>query len=166
MKRPRWPVIATGAVTLVLAAACGATAPDPGGAADYYPAAPTSVAAPGAAAPVVAVTGAALGPGTALVDSSGLAVYLFENDGTSGSTCGGTCAHVWPPVPAPPGAPPDGKLGSTPRTDGRAQLTYGGHPLYYYIGDHNPGDSNGQGLNQFGARWYLVQPNGAELGQD
>jgi predicted lipoprotein with Yx(FWY)xxD motif len=93
-------------------------------------------------------------------------MYLFENDSMSTSTCLGTCANVWPPVPAPTGATSDGKLGKTTRTDSVAQLTYDGHPLYYYIGDHNPGDSNGQGLNQFGAHWYLLQPSGTELGND
>lgn len=165
MKRSRGLTIASGLVTLALvAAACGYTAPDPaGGAGGYYGAAPT---ARDPAAPVVAVSSAALGPGTALVDSTGRAMYLFENDAASISTCAGTCANVWPPVPAPTGATPDGQLGSTTRTDGGAQLTYDGHPLYYYVGDHNPGDSRGQGLNQFGAHWYLVQPSGAELGND
>ena len=91
-------------------------------------------------------------------------MYLFENDSTSVSTCAGTCANVWPPIPAPTGTTPDAKLGSTTRADGVRQLTDDGHPLYYYIGDHNPGDSRGQGLNQFGAHWYLVQPDGTELG--
>ncbi len=165
MKRARGLTLAGGAVALALAAAaCGYTAPDSAGqAGGYYQAAP-SVQDP--AAPVVAVSSAALGPGTALVDSTGRAMYLFENDNTSASTCAGTCANVWPPVPATTSATPDGKLGSTLRVDGVTQLTYDGHPLYYYIGDHNPGDSRGQGLNQFGAHWYLIQPNGAELGND
>ena len=163
MKRSRGLTIAGGVVTLALAAAaCGYTAPAPaGGAGGYYPAAPT---AQDQAAPAVAISSAALGPGTALVDGTGRAVYLFENDSTSVSTCAGTCANVWPPVPAPTGTTPDAKLGSTTRADGVMQLTDDGHPLYYYIGDHNPGDSRGQGLNQFGAHWYLVQPDGTELG--
>ena len=165
MTRARGLTLASGAVALALAAAaCGYTAPDSaGGAAGYYQAAPSTR---DPAAPVVAVSSAALGPGTALVDSTGRAMYLFENDSTSASTCAGTCANVWPPVPAATGATPDGTVGSTTRTDGVAQLTYGGHPLYYYIGDHNPGDAHGQGLDQFGAHWYLVQPNGTELGRD
>jgi predicted lipoprotein with Yx(FWY)xxD motif len=115
---------------------------------------------------VVAVSSAALGPGTALVGSTGRALYLFEKDSTPVSTCAGTCTNVWPPVAASTSVTSDGKVGSTTRPDGIAQLTYAGHPLYYYVGDHNPGDSRGQGLNQFGAHWYLVQPSGAELGND
>jgi predicted lipoprotein with Yx(FWY)xxD motif len=93
-------------------------------------------------------------------------MYLFENDSSSTSTCAGTCANVWPPVPATTAATPDGTVGNSTRIDGVAQLTYDGHPLYYYIGDHNPGDTHGQGLDQFGAHWYLVAPNGTELGHD
>jgi predicted lipoprotein with Yx(FWY)xxD motif len=164
MKPTRGFTLVGGAVALALAAAaCGYTAPDSAsGAGGYYQAA----SAQDQAAPVVAVSSAALGPGTALVDSTGRAVYVFENDSTSISTCAGTCANVWPPVPGTTGATPDAKLGSTTRADGAKQLTYDGHPLYYYIGDHNPGDSRGQGLDQFGAHWFLVQPSGAELGND
>jgi predicted lipoprotein with Yx(FWY)xxD motif len=175
MKRSRGLVLAGGAAALALAAAaCGYTPPvAAGGSGGYYaagsPVAP--VTAPGPAVPAVEISTAALGPGTALVDGSGRAVYLFENDSTSASTCAGACASVWPPVPALTGTPSAGgtesaSVGSTPRPDGGAQLTYDGHPLYYYIGDHNPGDSRGQGLDQFGAHWYLVQRSGAELGND
>ncbi len=163
MKQPRWGFIATGAMTLVLAAACSNSAPDPSGG---YAAAPIASAAANPAAQAVTVSSVALGPGTALVDGTGRAVYLFENDTTSSSTCAGTCANVWPPVPASTGTVADGQLGSATRTDGGSQLTYDGHPLYYYVGDHNPGDTTGQGLNQFGAKWYLVQPSGTELDDD
>jgi predicted lipoprotein with Yx(FWY)xxD motif len=172
MKRSRVLVLAGGAVAFALAAAgCGYTAPDAAG--GYYQAAPPAASsiAPDPAAPVVAVSTSALGPGTALVDGAGRAVDLLENDSTSASTCTGACASVWPPVPATGGTTAAGgaenaSLGSAPRPDGGAQLTYHGHPLYYYVGDHDPGDSRGQGLNQFGVHWYLVQPNGAELGND
>jgi len=116
---------------------------------------------------LTAVTSAALGPGTALVDGSGRALYLFESDTGSASTCTG--ASGWPPLPAQAGLPaatgagPDAQLGSAPRSDGGAQRTYHGHPLYYYVGDQNPGDTRGQGLDQFGAHWYLVQPDGSKL---
>ncbi|MBV9414374.1 MAG: hypothetical protein JO363_05295, partial [Solirubrobacterales bacterium] len=41
--------------------------------------------------------------------------------------------------------------------------TFHGHPLYYYVGDAAAGSTTGQGLNQFGAKWYLVAPNGSRL---
>ena len=67
------------------------------------------------------------------------------------SSCGGACASVWPPLTsggtakAGPGVTA-AKLGVTKRTDGRPELTYGGHPLYTYAGDQKPGDVQGQGL--------------------
>jgi predicted lipoprotein with Yx(FWY)xxD motif len=54
-------------------------------------------------------------------------------------------------------------LSTIQRSDGSTEVTYGGHPLYYYAGDSNPGDTNGQGLNQFGAGWYVVTPQGAKI---
>ena len=107
----------------------------------------------------------------------GRALYLFDGDTGTASTCDGACATVWPPLPAPADPPavagtrtgtgPDAdQLGSTPRGDGTTQLTYHGHALYYYVGDQHPGDTRGQGLDQFGAHWYLVQPGGAKLDND
>jgi hypothetical protein len=52
------------------------------------------------------------------------------------------------------------KLATIARTDGTRQVTYAGHPLYYYVGDTKPGEANGQGLTDFGARWSLVTPAG------
>ena len=53
---------------------------------------------------------------------------------------------------------------STTRSDGKPEVTYNGHPLYYYAGDQRPGDTNGQGLNQFGGGWYVVQSSGSSRG--
>jgi predicted lipoprotein with Yx(FWY)xxD motif len=151
------------------AAACGYTAPT-GGAGGYSYAAAGPASSPTES--TVTVTSAALGPGTALVDGTGRALYLFANDTGSASTCSGACAGAWPPLPAPAdltaatGVGLDNQVDSTPRSDGSAQLTYHGHPLYYYAGDDKPGDTRGEGLNQFGAHWYLVQPDGTALDND
>lgn len=169
MTRTRTLTAAAVAVALT-AAAC--SSPTVGGAGDYAAAAATAADTTSATAVGSTVTSAALGPGTALVDGTGRALYLFEGDTGTASTCAGACASVWPPLPAPAdpaaatGTGPAAQLGSTPRGDGTNQLTYHGHPLYYYVGDQNPGDTHGQGLNQFGAHWYLVQPDGAKLDND
>jgi predicted lipoprotein with Yx(FWY)xxD motif len=55
-------------------------------------------------------------------------------------------------------------IGTTTRTDGKDEVTYSGHPLYYYAGDSKAGDTNGQDLNQFGAPWYVVSPTGNKIG--
>ena len=55
------------------------------------------------------------------------------------------------------------KLASTKRSDGKTAITYAGHPLYTYAGDQKPGDVAGQGLDQFGAEWYVVAPDGNKI---
>jgi len=54
-------------------------------------------------------------------------------------------------------------LGTITRADGSAQVTYAGHPLYRFISDNAAGDSTGQGVNAFGAPWYVVSPSGAQI---
>ncbi|MEU0934238.1 MULTISPECIES: hypothetical protein [unclassified Embleya] len=106
--------------------------------------------------------------GKILVDSTGRTLYLFEADTSGTSTCSGDCAVAWPPLLAPgqPTAGGDAKadlLGITTRGDGGREVTYNGHPLYLYQGDRQPGDTNGQGLDQFGAKWYVLGPDGNKV---
>jgi len=107
--------------------------------------------------------------GTVLTDSKGITVYLFEADTGTKSTCYAACASAWPPV-LTTGAPVAGAsttaslLGTTKRTDGKTQVTYAGHPLYYFTGSTKPGDVSGQGVNGFGANWDAVRANGAQAG--
>jgi hypothetical protein len=54
-------------------------------------------------------------------------------------------------------------IGTTPRSDGKPQVTYNGHPLYLYAADQNPGDATGQGLTAFGAAWFTVSPAGNQV---
>jgi predicted lipoprotein with Yx(FWY)xxD motif len=54
-------------------------------------------------------------------------------------------------------------LGTTARSNGTKQATYNGHPLYTYAGDTTPGQTTGEGLNQFGAEWYAVSPQGKKV---
>jgi predicted lipoprotein with Yx(FWY)xxD motif len=103
--------------------------------------------------------------GNILVDSQGRTIYLFQQDTGTKSTCSGDCATDWPPVRVS-GKPTAGSgvnasmLGTTPRSDGKPQVTYDGHPLYLFSGDSSAGDTNGQGVNAFGAAWYVVSPSG------
>jgi predicted lipoprotein with Yx(FWY)xxD motif len=98
----------------------------------------------------------------------GRTLYLFEADSATGSTCYGSCAGARPPVtatatPHATGAASAVLLGTVRRTDGTTQLTYHGHPLYYYAGDAAPGNTAGQGLRQFGATWYVLNPGGDKI---
>jgi predicted lipoprotein with Yx(FWY)xxD motif len=114
---------------------------------------------------------AGLEPGKALVDAQGRTLYLFEADRSDKSTCNGACASLWPPATvtgtttAGPGLTAD-EIGTTKRSDGERQLTYNGHPLYRYAADRKPGDVTGQGLDQFGAKWYVLNASGAKIDDD
>jgi predicted lipoprotein with Yx(FWY)xxD motif len=106
--------------------------------------------------------------GSFLTDGSGRAVYLWAADSMNKSTCSGACAGAWPPVTttgkvtAVDGAKA-ADLGTVTRSDGTKQVTYSGHPLYYFAGDSGPGQTNGQGSDSFGAKWWLIAPAGAKI---
>src|SRR6202011_686853 len=106
--------------------------------------------------------------GTFLIDGSGRAVYLWAKDTGGTSACTGACAGAWPPVTATATVTASGSakasdLGSITRTDGTKQVTYNGHPLYYFAGDSGPGTATGQGSDNFGAKWWLVAPTGSDV---
>jgi predicted lipoprotein with Yx(FWY)xxD motif len=102
--------------------------------------------------------------GNILVNARGRTLYLFQSDTATRSTCSGACAEAWPPLRAQDASAGTGVRPSFVRTikrsDGSAQVTYNGHPLYRFSGDHNRGDVNGQGSKAFGARWFVVSPHG------
>jgi predicted lipoprotein with Yx(FWY)xxD motif len=106
--------------------------------------------------------------GQILVDSKGRTLYLWKKDTGKKSKCSGDCAVDWPPLRVS-GKPTAGRgahrslLGTTQRSDGSRQVTYNGHPLYRFAGDRKPGDTNGQGLDGFGALWWVVSPSGKKI---
>jgi predicted lipoprotein with Yx(FWY)xxD motif len=109
--------------------------------------------------------------GSYLVDGKGKTLYLFEADKMGASSCYSACASLWPPLTTTgtvsAGASVTASaLGTTHRTDGATAVTYHGHPLYYYAGDGAPGVTKGQGLNQFGAKWYVVSRAGNKVDDD
>ena len=172
MKRLILPVL----VGATLAAACGGSAPknasstvplrgggahSSGASGSAHPAA----AASGSVATVKTATGTA---GRFLVDAKGRALYLWVADKGPKSTCSGACAQAWPPLitTAKPRAGKGAKaslLGTTKRSGGAHEVTYAGHPLYDYAGDTKPGQTTGQGSDGFGAKWWLVAPNGKAI---
>lgn len=153
------------AAVAVLAAACGGSS---GSTASSSPSpAASPVASPVAAGATIAVAANAK-LGQILVDGKGMTVYLFVADTGTASTCYGSCATIWPPV-LTTGAPQagtgadDSLLGTTTRTDGKVEVTYAGHPLYYFVKDKQPGDTTGQGVNGFGALWWVMSREGAAI---
>jgi predicted lipoprotein with Yx(FWY)xxD motif len=107
--------------------------------------------------------------GKVLVNGKGVTLYLFEKDKHGKSACSGKCAAAWPPLltkgkPTASGGASAAKLGTTRRSDGTTQVTYAGHPLYMFIMDKNkPGSTKGEGLDAFGAEWYVVGTNGKKI---
>jgi len=146
----------------LLAAACGTAAGSTAGST----AAGTPASSGSTAATVIESHAGSAAP--FLTNSSGRAVYLWAADSMNKSMCSGACAQAWPPVTsmgqvtAAHGAKA-ADLGTITRSDGTKQVTYLGHPLYYFAGDSGPGQTNGQGSDSFGAKWWLVTPAGAKI---
>jgi predicted lipoprotein with Yx(FWY)xxD motif len=106
--------------------------------------------------------------GRILVDGHGRTLYLFTRDRGGKSRCYGDCAAAWPPQFAHgdqvAGAGLDqSKLGTTTRHGGAKQVTYGGHPLYYYVSDRKPGQILCQNVAEFGGTWLVVSPVGRAI---
>ncbi|MDP2661371.1 MAG: hypothetical protein Q8R28_11655 [Dehalococcoidia bacterium] len=151
-----------GSLVLVLSlAACYSTpAASPASSPTSTPSAGASSSlAPAKAATLKAGQNATLGQ--YLSDDQGRTLYLFITDTSTASTCYDACAQKWPPL-LTQGAPTGtgitaSLLGTSQRREGTAQVTYKGHPLYYYAPDQKPGDTTGQGV---GSVWYVVSPAG------
>ena len=130
---------------------------------------PKSAAASGATGAGTAITTEHTKLGTILVAGpKHLTVYLFAADTGSTSTCSGACAQVWPPVtttgaPKAEGEAVAADLGTTTRSEGTKQVTYKGHPLYWYVSDSQAGETTGQGVQSFGAAWWVLAPSGSEI---
>ena len=168
---------AAGAVMAgLMLAACGSS----GGSSTPQTSPPEATASPTASSPASAPEGSAATVSLksvkgiedpALVGPDGKTVYLFEGDKNGKPTCAGACTQFWPPVTAS-GMPSAGsgldqsKLGTVKRSDGGTQVTYAGHPLYYYSGDTGPGTAMGQGLKAFGSEWYVLGATGDKIGDE
>jgi predicted lipoprotein with Yx(FWY)xxD motif len=97
--------------------------------------------------------------GNVLVAANGRTAYLFTADKGTKSTCYGKCAAAWPPLlsakPTAGAGLSASKLGTTKRKDGKLQVTYSGHPLYYFAPDKQAGAVNGQSVVHFGGTWWV-----------
>lgn len=131
--------------------------------------------------------------GQYLADGEGRALYLFtadeqgsttvgertgeplwpelvngEEEQQARSACQGECAQAWPPLVADEVMAGDDpvnpeQIGTVPRNDDGAQVTYAGWPLYYFVRDTGPTDVSGQGIESFGGTWYLINPAGEAI---
>jgi predicted lipoprotein with Yx(FWY)xxD motif len=146
-------VIGSIAGIAVLAAACGSAASST---------TTTQATSPGSSASTKSVelasaTLPSIGP--VLTGPNGRTLYYFTSDSSGSSTCTGQCAVVWPPLVVPAGSKParssgvGGAVATLMRPDGSTQVTYNGHPLYYFQGDTAPGQDKGQGVD---GTWFVL----------
>jgi predicted lipoprotein with Yx(FWY)xxD motif len=157
---------ALGAAVLVAACSSGGTS-STGAAASGTPAGASSSNGGSTSGGTVIET-ASSSAGAVLTNGSGRSVYLWAKDTGNMSNCNGACAGAWPAVTTTGSATASGgakasDLGTITRSDGSKQVTYDGHPLYYFSGDSGPGAATGQGSDGFGAKWWLVAPTGSDV---
>jgi predicted lipoprotein with Yx(FWY)xxD motif len=162
-------LIAIGAAAgALILAGCGGDDDDDGGeSTEPVAAAPTTTAtepAQQAAATGTQIKTSDSQYGQVLFDGDDQAIYYFDKEKGSKSECYGACAEAWPPVltegdPQAGSGAKAGLLGTTQRDDGTMQVTYDGHPLYYYA-DEGPGQVDCHNVDEFGGLWLAVQGNG------
>ena len=159
-----------GALAAATVAACSSAASSTAAAPAASPTGASPAAAGGSAAASggTVITTAKSSAGTVLTNGSGKAVYVWTKDTGDMSNCNGACAGAWPPVTTTGTATAAGSakasdIGTITRSDGTKQVTYDGHPLYYFAGDSGPGTASGQGSDGFGAKWWLVAPTGSDV---
>lgn len=130
--------------------------------ASHSPASDDAPADPEAAGITITSGGSAFGQ--MLFDTNDQAIYIFELETSSEPNCYDDCARAWPPVLTEANAVAAGgvaqdKLGTTERSDGSVQVTYNGHPLYYYA-DEDPGEVKCHNVATHGGLWWVIKPNG------
>jgi predicted lipoprotein with Yx(FWY)xxD motif len=160
--------VAAAATVAACSSAASSTAAAPAASPTGSPAAASPAGAGASASGGTVITTAKSSAGTVLTTSSGRAVYLWVKDTGDMSNCNGACAGAWPPVTTTATATATGgakasDIGTITRSDGTKQVTYDGHPLYYFSGDSGPGMASGQGSDGFGAKWWLVTPTGSDV---
>ena len=158
--------VAAAATVAACSSAASSTAAAPAASPTGSPAAASPAGASSSGGTVI--TTAKSSAGTFLTNGSGRAVYLWVKDTGDMSNCNGACAGAWPPVTTTGTATASGgakasDIGTITRSDGTKQVTYDGHPLYYFSGDSGPGTASGQGSDAFGAKWWLVAPTGSDV---
>jgi predicted lipoprotein with Yx(FWY)xxD motif len=144
----------------LLASACSTSSSSGSGAA----AASGSAGSTGSSATAMTVATRSTSHGVVLVTSSGMTLYHRTDEVSGGQIkCLADCTPTWPPYTVPAGTTPTGAsgvtgLGTTMRPDGTTQVTFNGQPLYHYIGDSSPGQTNGNGI---GGIWFVEKPAAA-----
>src|SRR3954462_11026237 len=166
--RPGWKLGVALSAAGLLAAACGGSSSGGNAAVGTSPTATsTQAAANGNGEAALTITTHKGPAGTYLTTSAGMSLYVFAKDTTNTSNCDASCTVYCPPLSGSSaqtsGAANSAMTATTKRSDGTTQITYGGHPLYTYVGDKKAGDTTGQGQDLNGGKWYLVGTDGKAL---
>ena len=170
MKRKITVLIAIAAplAAVLIAAGCGSSASGSAYSVGPYGSAAVASASVRSATGTTKVGVASSRLGRIVVDGRGRTLYAFGKDRNGRSACSGTCATYWPPlltrgkVRAGHGVKAS-RLGTTKRGDGKLQVTYNRHPLYTFKLDKQAGQTNGEGLNDFGGVWEVLSPAGQRI---
>jgi predicted lipoprotein with Yx(FWY)xxD motif len=148
-------------ILLVLLAGAAASATVAACSSSGTSSAPSSASSGPAAGAAGTVKTATIGGATVLTDGKGFTLYTFAPDTSTTSKCNGACAASWPPVNGPVTATGvTGTFATIKRSDGSAQATFDGHPLYTFTADTAPGQANGNGVNAFGGVWREITTSG------
>ncbi|MGH2905252.1 MAG: COG4315 family predicted lipoprotein [Solirubrobacterales bacterium] len=158
--------IAVAVAAVIVFSACGDSGPQ--ALAEKAPAGSTGATGP--TAPAKKRTGKTIKTGKTdygriLQDGRGHTIYLFTEEHGKTPRCYRACAKAWPPVltkgdPVADGAAKQSKLGTTRRKGGKIQVTYNGHPLYYYVEEDEANEVLCQAAYEFGGYWYILGANG------
>jgi predicted lipoprotein with Yx(FWY)xxD motif len=160
--------VAALATAALMIAGCGSSSSSSTSTASAAAATTPASSTTAAAATGVTIKTATGSGGTYLAGPNRHALYLWVADSGGMSACSGACARAWPPLETK-GTPIAGSgvtasdLGTITRSDGSEQVTYKGHPLYYFVADTTASSTKGQGNDGFGAKWWLIAPSGTAI---
>jgi predicted lipoprotein with Yx(FWY)xxD motif len=146
-------VLAVSATALLTLSACGGAASGTGAGA--------GAGTPRGAAHHIHTATTSLG--RVLVDGNGMTLYVLSADGHDHSTCSASCLQFWPAAAPGRATGLGASAGRTATPSGTAIATVGGHPVYSFALDHQPGDVKGEGVTEFGGTWYAASPTGAPV---
>jgi predicted lipoprotein with Yx(FWY)xxD motif len=158
------------AATALIGAGCGSDSGSSDRAGEATPNTVTTESKPAAKPPPAKGTTIRLAGsqyGQVLFDRAGQAIYLFAKEKSAKAECYEACAAAWPPV-VTKGEPQaarginQGLLGTTKRADGKSQVTYNGHPLYYYAHEGR-NEVRCHNVSEFGGLWLVLDRKGNAL---
>ena len=161
----RTTIAGTAALVLTLTA-CSSSKSNQAGAGGTTSTPPTSAASSASSSSSGAGGGVAVSLTNGLLAGpNGHTLYFNTVDTATAIECNGACATEWPPLTGTvkPGTGLDAmNFGTAKRSDGSTQITYFGHPLYYFAGDAMAGQKNGNELKDEGGEWYATTPHEAQ----